>query len=182
LLAPPVGSLPPVRWARGPLSVSCRLGTSAYMLQAKTKGKVCAHTLPHATAVPETTSLLRDGSNTATCLRLQTPPFFLGGLRRCHMPRGSGPSLAIQEGSDAAMCPLASDLTSLLRRDLTLTCVLRHRTAPTLVVGSDADMCPMALYEPWVTEIEEDLATTTCSEARVFLKHTRTLSRRLQDV
>jgi hypothetical protein len=44
-----------------PLSVPFRLGIPAYMLQAKTKGKVCIHTLPHATAVLEPTSLLRGG-------------------------------------------------------------------------------------------------------------------------
>jgi hypothetical protein len=59
-----------------PLSVPFRLGIPAYMLQAKTKGKVCIHTLPHATAVLEPTSLLRGG----------------GGLQRCHMPKAPDPS------------------------------------------------------------------------------------------
>jgi hypothetical protein len=50
------------------LSVPCRPGTSTYMLQNNTKGKICFHALPHATMASEPSSLLREGSDTATCL------------------------------------------------------------------------------------------------------------------
>jgi hypothetical protein len=73
MLAPPTGSQPLPWWARGPLSVPYRLGTPAYRLQAKTKGKACTHTLSHDTAAPESTSLLREGSNIATCLKAPDP-------------------------------------------------------------------------------------------------------------
>jgi hypothetical protein len=93
VLAPPMDSLPLPRWVWGALSAPCRLGTPAYMLQAKTKGKICVHMLPHATMVPGPASLLRGGggSDVATYPRLWTSPLRLGGLRRCHVPRGSGP-------------------------------------------------------------------------------------------
>jgi hypothetical protein len=93
MLSPPAGSMPLLRWVRGPLSIPCKPGTPAYMLQAKTKCKVCAHALPCATTAPKLTSLLREGPGVATCPRLQTPPLCLGGLQCHHMPRGSGPYL-----------------------------------------------------------------------------------------
>jgi hypothetical protein len=49
MLAPPAGSLPLPRWARGPLSVPCRPGTPAYKFQVKTKGEACKS---HAPACP----------------------------------------------------------------------------------------------------------------------------------
>jgi hypothetical protein len=106
-----------------------------YMLQAKTKGKVCVHTLPRATAVLKPTSLLREGSGAAICLRLRIPP-------------------AIQEGSGADTCPSALDPTSPLRRDPTLTRVLWLRTVPASEVGSNADTCPMAIHRSWPIEIK----------------------------
>jgi hypothetical protein len=146
MLAPLTGSLPHSRWAWGPLSVPCRPGTPAYMLQAKTKVKACAHGLPRATAAPEPASLLREGSDAATCPGLRTPPLRLGGFRRCHVPRCFGPHLTIQEGSDAASRPSTPDPASPLRRAPALTRVLRLRTAPATEVGSGADTCPMALW------------------------------------
>jgi hypothetical protein len=135
------------------------------MLQAKTKGKVCVHALPRATAASEPTSLLREGSGAATCPRLQTPHLCLGGLRRCHVPRGPGLCLIIQEGSSAIMRPSTLGHTSPLRRGPVLTRVLRLQTAPTSGVGSGADACPMALHRPWAVEIKERLAAMTCSVA-----------------
>jgi hypothetical protein len=161
------------------LSIPCRLGTPAYILQAKIKDKVCVHTLPRAIAILEPASLLREGFDNATCPRLQTPPLRPGGLRCCHVPRSSGP-LAIQEGTGAATRPSAPDHASPLRRDPALTCVLRLRTASTSVVGSAADTYPMAIYGP--RAVEEGLAATACIEARVFLRHARVLPRHLQDV
>jgi hypothetical protein len=152
------------------------------MLQAKTKSKVCIHALPRAAVASELTSLLREGPGAATCPWLRTRPLHLGGLWRCHMPRGSGPHLSIQEGSGAATRPLASDPTSPLWRGPALTCALRLQTAPASEVGSGADTCPMTLHGPWAIEIKEGLAVTVCSETRVFSRHARSLLRRLQDV
>jgi hypothetical protein len=182
MLAPPAGSLPLLRWTQGPLSIPYRPGTPAYMLQDKIKSKVCVHSLPRATAAQEPSSLLREGSGAAKCPRLQTPPLRLGGFRRCHMPKGSGPRLTIQEGSGAAMRPSALSPASPLRRGPTLTCVHRLQTAPASEVGSGADTCPMALHRSWAVEIKEDLDATVCSEAHVFSRHTCALPSRLQDV
>jgi hypothetical protein len=99
MLVTHTSSLPPPRWARGPLSVPYRPGTPAYMFQAKTKGMVWTHTLPRATAELKPTSLHREGSGAATCPWLQTPPLCLGELQHCHMPRGSGPRLVSYPGS-----------------------------------------------------------------------------------
>jgi hypothetical protein len=77
--------------------------------------------LSHATTVLETVSLLREGFITVTC------------------PEALDPRLIIQEGSDAAMYPEASDLASSFRRlwtvsssrrGLMLPRLLRHRTSP----------------------------------------------------
>jgi hypothetical protein len=46
MLAPPTGSLPLLRWAQGPLSVPCTLGTPAYRLQVKIKSGACIHVPP----------------------------------------------------------------------------------------------------------------------------------------
>jgi hypothetical protein len=161
------------------LSIPCRLGTPAYILQAKTRGNVCVHMLPRAITVLEPASLLREGSDNATCPRLRTPPLRLGGLQRCHVPRGfgpphhsggircchaslsTGPCLAAEEGSGTDTRPSALDHT-------------------TSVVGSDADTCPMALHRPWA--VEGGLAATACSDARVFLRHAHALPMHLQDV
>jgi hypothetical protein len=130
-----------------------------YMLQVKTKGKVCVHTLPRATAILEPASLLMEGSSAATYPRLWTPPFCLGGLRR-DVPRGSGPPprhpgrawrchtslstrprLTAKEGSGTNMCPSALDCTHL----------------------SDGLRClhvSHGYHRPWT--VEEGLAATTC--------------------
>jgi hypothetical protein len=109
MLAPPAGSLPLPRWAWGPLSVPSRPGTPGNMLQVKTKGKVCVHALPHATSAPEPASLLREGSNVATCPRLRTPPRRLGEVRRCHASLSTGSRLTAKEGSDTDTHHSASD-------------------------------------------------------------------------
>jgi hypothetical protein len=101
------------------------------MLQAETKGKVCVHTLPHGTAVLKPASLLREGSDAIMSPRIRTPPLYLGGFRRCHMPRGSGPPrhtgrvrrchtslsteprLTAKEGSDTNARSSATDRTHL---------------------------------------------------------------------
>jgi hypothetical protein len=162
--------------------VPLRLGTPAYMLQAKTKGNARVHMLPRAIALSEPASLLREGFGAATCPRLRIPPLRLGGFRRCHVSRGSGPPFTIQEGFGAATRHSVLDLASPLRRGPTLTRVLWLYTAPASEVGSGANACPMALHRPWAVEIKEGLAATACSEAHVFRRYVRTLPRRLQDV
>jgi hypothetical protein len=69
-----------------------------------------------------------------------------------------------------------------LRRGLTLTHVHRLWTAPTSEVGSSVDTCPTTLHRPWAIETKEGLATTACSETRVFPRHVDALLRCLQDV
>jgi hypothetical protein len=75
---------------------------------------------------PQTRLLAREGSDAATwptaldlASILGRPPAlprapwlrtllpYSGGLRRCHVPRGSGPSLTAREGSNTATCPTA---------------------------------------------------------------------------
>jgi hypothetical protein len=52
--------------------------------------------------------------------QFQTPPPCSGGLRRYHMPRGSGPYLPAQEGSSVVTCPTTLNPASLLGRALAL--------------------------------------------------------------
>jgi hypothetical protein len=121
------------------------------------------------------------GSGATMCPRLWIPPLYLGGLQRCHVPRGSAP-LTIREGSDATTCPSALDPALPLRSDPALTRVLQLQTAPTSMVGSGVDMCPKALRGPWAIEIKEGLAAMACGEACVFLRHACALPRHLQDM
>jgi hypothetical protein len=71
------------------------------------------------------TSRLRWAPTLPRVLWLQTSPPGRGGLRRCHVSYGSGPCLLAEVGSNAATCPMATDLTSRLRRDLALPRVPR---------------------------------------------------------
>jgi hypothetical protein len=132
--------------------------------------------------VLEPASLLREGSGTATGPRLQTPPLHLGGLQRCHMPRGSRLRCTIWEGSDAARHPSAPDLTSSLKRGPALARVLRLQIAPTSDVGSGADTCPVALHRLWAVETKEGIAAMACNKAHVFSRHAHALPRCLQYV
>jgi hypothetical protein len=124
MLAPPVGSLPPPRWARGPLSIPCRPGTPAYMLQNKTKSGACNHAPPR---VPQHQNL---------------PPS-RGGLRGCHVSSGSGTRLAIKEGSDAVTFIVAPEPLGGLRRATCLVALdpvslrggLRAATRPAVPCG-----------------------------------------------
>jgi hypothetical protein len=74
MLAPPVSSLPPPRWARGPLSVPCRLDTPTYKLHVKTRSGACTHMLPcflqHRILRPS-----RGGLRAATCPAAPRPAF-----------------------------------------------------------------------------------------------------------
>jgi hypothetical protein len=63
-------------------------------------------------------------------LRLRTSPSDWGRLHRCHVSYAFGPHLPTEVGSDAATCHMAPDLTSQLRRALTLPRVLWLQTSP----------------------------------------------------
>jgi hypothetical protein len=134
-VAPPVGSLPLPRWARGPLSLSYRPGTPAYRLMSKTRNKTYCHMSYNSRSHLPTP----ESSSTATCPTASVPtsllerapmlpcvplhrssPPYSGGLRCCHMPHGSGLYLPSREGSGTATCLVASDLASLLKRAMTL--------------------------------------------------------------
>jgi hypothetical protein len=107
ILAPPVGSLPLLRWARGPLSVPCTLGTPAHHLQVESRGRVYIHELSHV-------------------LRLRILPPCKGGLWCYYTSRGSESHLLARESSSTAICPAALELASLLRRASMLACIQRH--------------------------------------------------------
>jgi hypothetical protein len=71
--------------------MTANTGYPVYMLQAKTKGKACAHVLPRATTAPEFASLLREGSDAATCPKTLDPHLCLGGVWCYHVSQGSRP-------------------------------------------------------------------------------------------
>jgi hypothetical protein len=79
---------------------------------------------------PDLTSQSRWALALPHVLRLRTSPPDWGEFWCCHVSYGSGPLLPAEVGSDAAMCHMALDLTSRLRRARTLPCVLWHRTSP----------------------------------------------------
>jgi hypothetical protein len=79
-----------------PLLVPCRPDTPTYKPQVKISCRTCIHTLPRV-----------------LWLRISPPSW--GGLRRCHVPYGSGPRLPAEVDSSAATCPMALDLASRLR-------------------------------------------------------------------
>jgi hypothetical protein len=111
MMAPSAGSLPLLRWARGPLSVPCRSGTPAYRLKVKTWRRVRYHKLPH---VPQ----------------LRTSPLYWRGLRCQHVSTSTGPRLPARVGSGAATCSTVSDPASPLRRAPTPPCVPWVLTPP----------------------------------------------------
>jgi hypothetical protein len=114
MLASPEGSLPPPRWARGPLSVPYRLGTPTYKLQVKTKSGACNHALPHipwhriqppnrggvqschVSSVSETHLLAKVGSSTTTCPNAPDP---MGGLQSATCPMAPGSHLRVGRAS-----------------------------------------------------------------------------------
>jgi hypothetical protein len=112
MLAPPMGSQPLPRWARGTLSVPYRPGTPTYRLRPD-KGQGMCPCATMCPAAPKLTSLLREGSGIAMCpkalnpaspsrkppalslvLRLRNPPHHPGGLRCCHVSLCTGPYLS----------------------------------------------------------------------------------------
>jgi hypothetical protein len=65
-LAPPTGSVPLLRWVRGPLSVPYRLSTPAYKLKEKTTTR-CATTGYHVSCGSGPWLRAEVGSSTTTC-------------------------------------------------------------------------------------------------------------------
>jgi hypothetical protein len=63
---------------------------------------------------PDPTSLLRRAPVPPCVQQLQTPPPSRGGLRGRHVSCSSRPSLPARQASDAAVCIVALDPTSLL--------------------------------------------------------------------
>jgi hypothetical protein len=107
-LATPAGSLPLLRWARGPLSVPCKLGTPTYKLQVKTRSGSCIHAPPPNSTRPYLPAKV--GSYVVTCPVAPDPTSLLG--RALAFPRVSW------------LRTLPS------RRALVPPCVPRHQTPP----------------------------------------------------
>jgi hypothetical protein len=126
---------------------------------------------------PDLTSQLRWAPALPRVLWLQTSPLNWGGLRYYHVYYGSGPCFSTEVGSDAALCPMAPDLTSRLRWALEPPCVLWLWTSPPdwgglwcchvscgsgshllTRAGSEAAMCPTAPCGPRVLSIKKSLA------------------------
>jgi hypothetical protein len=137
-LAPTVGSQPLPRWARGPLSIPYRLGTPTYKLQVKTRCGACTHMLP-------------------CVLRHQTLPPNQGGLRGCHVSRGSRTRFPDEKGSGATTCTVAPDPLGGLR---CATCPVAPHPA-SLPGGLRAATCPIVSCGLWVTSIKKRLAGLT---------------------
>jgi hypothetical protein len=79
---------------------------------------------------PDLTSRLRWALALPCVIWLRTSPPGWGELRRCHVPRGSGPHLLTEVDFGAAICPMNLDLASRLRWALALPCILWLWTSP----------------------------------------------------
>jgi hypothetical protein len=118
-----VGSLPLLRWARGPLPVPYRPGTPHTGFKSK-QGAWCDATRYHVSrssgpclpalegsgatmcfVAPDLASLLRRAPVLPRVPWLRTPPLRWGGLQCCHVSHGSEPHLPTKEGSGGAMYP-----------------------------------------------------------------------------
>jgi hypothetical protein len=71
-------------------------------------------------AAPNLTSLTKRVPVLPRVPQFQTLPPCRGGHRCYHVSRGSGSLLPTEKGSSVAMCPIALDLASPLRRALML--------------------------------------------------------------
>jgi hypothetical protein len=123
--AAPVSSQPPPRWAQGPLSVSCRLGTLTYRLQVKTSSRACIHILSCVLQLRTSPPLLRWLLAVPSVLQLRTSPPCQGGLQHSHVSHGPGPCLTTEVGPSAATCSVALGLSSQPRQNPALTRVQR---------------------------------------------------------
>jgi hypothetical protein len=128
--AAPVSSQPPPRWARGPLSVSCRLGTPTYRLQVKTSSRACIYILSCVLQLRTSPPLLRWLLTVPSVLQLRTSPPCQGGLQHSHVSHGPGPCLTTEVGPIAATCSVALGLSSQPRQNPALTRVQRLQTPP----------------------------------------------------
>jgi hypothetical protein len=77
MLAPPVGLLSLLRWARGPQSVPCTLGTPAHHLQVESRGRVYIHELSHVLRLRILPPCI-DGSGATTRPAAPNPTSLLG--------------------------------------------------------------------------------------------------------
>jgi hypothetical protein len=139
MLAPPTVLLPLLRWAQGPLLVPYRPGTPAYKFESKTRKTYCHMPYNAGSCLParegfgvvtcptalDPASILRSAPMLPCVSRLWILPPCSGGLRRCHVSRGSRSCLPAREGSVATTCPTAPDPASLLKRAPTLPHVPR---------------------------------------------------------
>jgi hypothetical protein len=149
------------------LSVHCRLGTPHTSMRQE------HDVLPLAITVSSSSGLrlpAEESSDADTCLaaldpasllrrapvltrvpRLCTSPPCWGELRCHHVSCGSGPHLSPKEGSDAAMCSVASDLASLLR------------SAPELPNVTRLSVCHMSQVQK-KAPLPSRVAWLTCSQ------------------
>jgi hypothetical protein len=148
MLAPPAGSQPLPRWARGTLSVPYRLGTPVYMLQVGTGNKAHNDTLPYVPWLQVPTPVLGglQGDHVSNST-FPAPP-----LGKASVPPGAQPlrsHLPTQEGSDVATCLAAPSTVYPPEGAPVLSCGLRYwpPAAPTLE-DSRGDMCHVASCVP----------------------------------
>jgi hypothetical protein len=130
MMAPPTGLLPLLRWARGPLSVSCRSGTPLTCFKSS-QGAWCTTTRCHVSSnfgpclpveegsgatmyleAPDPASSLRRALVLLHVPWLWTPPPHWGGLHRCHASHGS---LWVIEVKNKEMCRWPSPIASIVR-------------------------------------------------------------------
>jgi hypothetical protein len=102
ILAPPAGSQPLLRLARGPLLVPYKPGTPAYKLEVKIGEGMHSRTDTWPTA-PDPASQHGISFRAATCSTTLDPPPSTVGLQCCHVPHSVGPCLPAQEGSGVVM-------------------------------------------------------------------------------
>jgi hypothetical protein len=153
------------------LSVPCRPGTLAYMLESKTSKTYCHMPYRVVSCLPA-----QEGSNIITCPMAQDHASLLGrapalprvpwlwtlppcsrGLQCCHVSHDSGSCLPIWEGSDAATCHVAPNPASMLRRASVLSHTPWYRPQLSTQEGSGAATCPTAICGPHTSRIKKCL-------------------------
>jgi hypothetical protein len=157
IVAPPVGSLPLPRWARGPLSLSYRPGTPAYRLMSKTRNKTYCHISYNSRSHLPTP----ESSSTATCPTASVPASLLerAPMLPCVPLHRSSPPCS---GGGASVLPRAPWLRTLPP----FSGRLRHYHVPCSFgprlpaqEGYDATTCLMDVCGPHTPRIKKDIAT-----------------------